>query len=96
VRYPILPRVTRMESACGREMLRFRHHSLYAPRDFDISPYFAVVKPTIRERLPIQAAALGRPAAAAGSRRLPRRAVDAAARAAARQAPNAPASGAMA
>ncbi len=24
-----------------------RHHSLYAPRDFDISPYFAVVKPTI-------------------------------------------------
>ena len=28
-------------------MLEIRHHSLYAPRDFDISPYFAVVKPTI-------------------------------------------------
>ncbi|MGB9364843.1 MAG: lipo-like protein, partial [Xanthobacteraceae bacterium] len=28
-------------------LLEIRHHSLYAPRDFDISPYFAVVKPTI-------------------------------------------------
>jgi hypothetical protein len=48
VRYPILPRVTRMESRVARrELLEIRHHSLYAPRDFDISPYFAVVKPTI-------------------------------------------------
>jgi hypothetical protein len=48
VRYPILPKVTRMESRVARrEMLEIRHHSLYAPRDFDISPYFAVVKPTI-------------------------------------------------
>ena len=30
-----------------RELLEIRHHSLYAPRDFDISPYFSVVKPTI-------------------------------------------------
>ncbi len=48
VRYPILPRVTRMESrAARREILEIRHSSLYAPRDFDISPYFSVVKPTI-------------------------------------------------
>ena len=48
VRYPILPRITRMESRrARREMLEIRHSSLYAPRDFDISPYFAVVKPTI-------------------------------------------------
>ena len=48
VRYPILPKVTRMESRVARrELLEIRHHSLYAPRDFDISPYFAVVKPTI-------------------------------------------------
>jgi hypothetical protein len=48
VRYPILPKVTRIESrAKRREMLEIRHSSLYAPRDFDISPYFAVVKPTI-------------------------------------------------
>ena len=48
VRYPILPRVTRTESRVARrDLLEIRHHSLYAPRDFDISPYFAVVKPTI-------------------------------------------------
>jgi hypothetical protein len=48
VRYPILPKVTRTESRVARrELLEIRHHSLYAPRDFDISPYFAVVKPTI-------------------------------------------------
>jgi hypothetical protein len=48
VRYPILPKVTRAESRVARrELLEIRHHSLYAPRDFDISPYFAVVKPTI-------------------------------------------------
>ena len=24
-----------------------RHHSLYVPRDFDVSPYFEIVKPTL-------------------------------------------------
>ncbi len=48
VRYPILARITRVESrAARREIIEIRHSSLYAPRDFDISPYFAVVKPTI-------------------------------------------------
>jgi hypothetical protein len=48
VRYPILPKVTRFDSeAARREILEIRHSSLYAPRDFDISPYFEVVKPTI-------------------------------------------------
>ena len=48
VRYPILPKVTKLESeAARREILEIRHSSLYAPRDFDISPYFEVVKPTI-------------------------------------------------
>jgi hypothetical protein len=27
--------------------LEIRHSSLYTPRDFDISPYFEVVKPTL-------------------------------------------------
>jgi len=50
VRYPILPKVTLLESRTARrEMLEIRHSSLYAPRDFDISPYFAVVKPTIEK-----------------------------------------------
>jgi hypothetical protein len=48
VRYPILPKVTLMESEQAREeILEIRHSSLYAPRDFDISPYFEVVKPTL-------------------------------------------------
>ncbi len=48
VRYPILPKVTQLESeAARREVLAIRHSSLYMPRDFDISPYFAIVKPTI-------------------------------------------------
>lgn len=55
VRYPILPRVERVydpdspvkDPEQQREILMIRHHSLFTPRDFDISPYFAIVKPTI-------------------------------------------------
>jgi len=44
IRYPILPRITR-ENA--REVHHIRHHSLFVPRDFDLSPYFRVIKPTL-------------------------------------------------
>ena len=48
VRYTILPKVTRSDCEAARqEILEIRHSSLYAPRDFDISPYFEVVKPTL-------------------------------------------------
>ena len=54
VHYPILPRVKRpdddrrVKSQFARdEILCIRHYSLYSPRDFDLSPYFAVVKPTL-------------------------------------------------
>lgn len=55
VRYPILPLVSspddpvpRVRSAYSRrEILHIRHHSLFAPRDFDVSPFFAIVKPTL-------------------------------------------------
>lgn len=56
VQYPILPLLKRTSgptkiaaAAQGSvgEILSIRHHSLFAPRDFDISPYFEVVKPTI-------------------------------------------------
>ncbi len=48
VRYPILPKIELIQSRrMRRETLHIRHHSLYTPRDFDISPYFAIVKPTI-------------------------------------------------
>jgi hypothetical protein len=48
VRYPILPKITRTRSRqARREILHIRDSSLYMPRDFDISPYFEIVKPTI-------------------------------------------------
>ncbi len=54
VRYPILPRVEKVRCQqlgigrySRREILHIRHHSLFAPCDFDLSPYFQVVKPTI-------------------------------------------------
>lgn len=53
IRYPVLPLVEFLPSDpadgpdCAGEVLRIRHHSLYTPRDFDVSPYFRIVKPTI-------------------------------------------------
>ena len=53
IRYPILPITTLQNDdrpdcpACVNEILSVRHHSLFAPRDFDVSPYFDVIKPTI-------------------------------------------------
>lgn len=52
VRYPILPDVTKVKTRKGSrqaraEILHIRHHSLFAPRDFDLSPYFEIVKPHI-------------------------------------------------
>ncbi len=53
IQYPILPHVERIKALRRdgkhrfREILRFRHHSLFTPRDFDISPFFAIVKPRI-------------------------------------------------
>lgn len=55
VRYPILPEVEHRQAGDsvgeerGREILHIRHHSLYAPRDFDVSPYFEVVKPRLAQ-----------------------------------------------
>ena len=53
VRYPILPMVEKRQlqtkDGIGQtlQVLRIRHHSLFAPRDFDISPYFDIIKPSI-------------------------------------------------
>jgi len=54
VRYPILPEITlapgRAHAASDysrAEILHIRHHSLFTPRDFDLSPYFEIVKPTL-------------------------------------------------
>ncbi len=54
IRYPILPEITRAPGRASaqsafsrREIMHIRHHSLYTPRDFDLSPYFRIVKPTL-------------------------------------------------
>ena len=53
VKYPILPDITKEcieTSTTGyveKEIYHIRHHSLFTPRDFDLSPYFSVVKPTL-------------------------------------------------
>lgn len=54
IRYPILPEVTHAPGRTWaqshysrREILHIRHYSLYTPRDFDLSPYFQIVKPTL-------------------------------------------------
>lgn len=53
IRYPILPEIELldMRTESGRrtreEILHIRHYSLYTPRDFDVSPFFQVVKPRI-------------------------------------------------
>ncbi len=55
VRYPILPIIERVPSDdplhpdSVKEILHIRSHTLYVPRDFDVSPYFAIVKPTIAQ-----------------------------------------------
>jgi hypothetical protein len=57
INYPILPPIEDIASGQAgiasvgsegaREVAHIRHYSLFVPRDFDISPYFRVVKPTI-------------------------------------------------
>ena len=54
IKYPILPNIreksehdTRRGQIVAKEYFHIRHHSLYAPRDFDLSPYFDIVKPSL-------------------------------------------------
>ena len=52
IRYPILPEIETVLGHAGgreqqRELLHIRNYSLYTPRDFDVSPFFEVVKPRL-------------------------------------------------
>ena len=51
VGYPVLPLSVKSDGETGTERQRtawaVRHHSLFTPRDFDLSPYFATIKPTV-------------------------------------------------
>ena len=49
------------------EILHIRHHSLFAPRDFDTSPYFTVVKPNVEAEFDFDALIWHRDGAGADS-----------------------------
>jgi hypothetical protein len=54
IRYPILPDIEVEHSGSEgrrqqREVMHIRHHSLFAPRDFDVSPYFEIIKPSLNK-----------------------------------------------
>jgi hypothetical protein len=67
VGYPILPRVERAGPLAGldgytaEEIYHIRHHSLFAPRDFDLSPYFEVVKPVLADGFDYKQVAWAKP-----------------------------------
>lgn len=63
IKYPILPIIeTLQEGAMASEILHIKHSSLYAPRDFDVSPYFQVIKPTIENGFRYKSLRWGEPA----------------------------------
>jgi len=50
IHYPILPDVTtagKSGAFAQKEIYHIRHHSLFTPRDFDLSPFFNVIKPNL-------------------------------------------------
>ena len=49
IRYPILPDKLScsLDGSTDDEIMHIRHHSLFTPRDFDISPYFEIIKPEL-------------------------------------------------
>jgi hypothetical protein len=53
VGFPILPIVGSKAAAalgcpdCLREVEHIRHYRLFVPRDFDVSPYFTIIKPSL-------------------------------------------------
>lgn len=53
IHYPILPEIEHLPAghpsylARQDEILHIRHYSPYTPRDFDISPYFEIIKPRL-------------------------------------------------
>lgn len=53
IRYPILPYTVEVpdDHPCSRyyqrDCYQIRNHTLFAPRDFDASPYFQIIKPSL-------------------------------------------------
>ena len=51
IKYPILPRELTLQEKkhfyIDELVMQKRHYSHFTPRDFDLSPYFQIIKPTI-------------------------------------------------
>ncbi len=52
--YPILPEIENRAEVARyhyriKEIYHIRDHSLFTPRDFDVSPFFKIIKPTIEK-----------------------------------------------
>ncbi|MBT6565751.1 MAG: lipo-like protein, partial [Candidatus Puniceispirillum sp.] len=51
IKYPILPRELSVQEKKrfynDQLVMQKRHYSHFTPRDFDLSPYFQIIKPTI-------------------------------------------------
>ncbi|HDZ08167.1 YiiX/YebB-like N1pC/P60 family cysteine hydrolase [Pseudohongiella sp.] len=55
VGYPILPEFIRVENKKGEAVSMARHFTHYVPGDFDLSPYFSIIKPTIEHGFSLSA-----------------------------------------
>ncbi len=67
IRYPILPESVSLNGKTygiapyvQSEIEHIRKHGLYTPRDFDVSPYFSIVKPGLDDGLRLSAGWSGR------------------------------------
>jgi hypothetical protein len=74
IRYPILPekliingKTYGIAPFVESEVDHIRRHGLYTPRDFDVSPFFAVIKPTLTNGFDYHQLVWSQPAAAAST-----------------------------
>ena len=72
IHYPILPTIEKKTEVADyyysvKMIYHIRHHSLFTPRDFDVSPFFRIVKPTIEHGFDFRAINLQNPITSANS-----------------------------
>jgi len=66
IQYPILPSIEKQTEVADyyysvKMIYHIRHHSLFTPRDFDVSPFFRIIKPTIEQGFDFRAIDLHNP-----------------------------------
>ncbi len=66
IHYPILPTIEKKTEVADYYysvdlIYHIRHHSLFTPRDFDVSPFFKIIKPTLENNFDFRALNLKAP-----------------------------------